>query len=111
VTFKVCEECGGHATALQGSSERPVCMECIDHEGPLHRYVCSIAGCGNQPIFLAVVENDTSSSVLVCERHFPDIKDRVRSYLDLPPWLTNGNDFHLGDGGVVFEFEVGAPKG
>ena len=110
MTFKECLECGGHATAIQGGGGNHVCMDCIDHEGPDHRYVCSVSDCGNQPVFLAVVENDVSSSVLVCERHFSEVKDRIRSYLDLPPWLTNGNDFHLGDGGVVFEFEMGSPQ-
>jgi hypothetical protein len=107
VTFKVCLECGGHATVLQGGGGKQVCMDCIDHQGPPHRYVCSIEGCGNQPIYLAVMAEEGSPSVLVCERHFPDVMDRIRSYLDLPPWLTNGNNFHLGDGGVVFEFDVG----
>jgi hypothetical protein len=83
-------------------------MDCLDHEGPPHRFVCSIPDCGNQPIFLAVVENDVAASVLICERHFRDVEPKVTSYLEVPGWLTNGNDFHLGDTGVVFEFEMGA---
>jgi hypothetical protein len=93
--------------ALQGGVDRPVCMDCIEEDGPPHRYICSFAGCGNLPIYLAVVENDVTSSVLVCERHFPKMKDDLTSYLQVPAWLTNGNDFHLGEGGVVFEFEMG----
>ena len=110
VRFRECKRCGGHAVAVQGPRSRPVCMDCIDQEGPLHEYVCSITGCGNQPIFLAVVETDGFASVLVCERHFKDIKDVVRSYLEVPPWLTDGNAFLAGDGGVVFQFEMG-PNG
>jgi hypothetical protein len=86
-------------------------MDCIDHEQPSHQYVCSVAGCGNQPIYLVVLENHETASALMCGRHFPAMKDRIVSYLDLPPWLTNGNDFHLGEGGVVFEFEVNSSNG
>ena len=86
-------------------------MDCIDQDGSPHRYVCSIEGCGNQPVILAVVENDEPTSVLVCERHFPDIKASVTSYLEVPAWLTGGNGFLAGDGGVVFNFEVGPGDG
>jgi hypothetical protein len=86
-------------------------MDCIDQEGPHHEYICSISGCGNQPVILAVVENpDSDASVLVCERHFRDIKGSVRSFLEVPSWLTDGNAFLAGDGGVVFQFEMG-PNG
>ncbi len=111
MSFRECKRCGGNAVAVQGPSTRPVCMDCIDHDGPPHEYVCSIKGCGNQPIFLAVVENDSPSSVLVCERHFKDIKGSITSYLEVPPWLTKGNGFLAGDGGVVFSFEIGPDGG
>lgn len=111
MTFLECDECGGHATALQGIEERPVCMDCLDDNGPVRRYVCSIEGCGNQPIFLVIVGNDTTSSVLVCEKHFRKVKDVITSYLEVPAWLTNSNDFLAGEGGVVFEFEMGPGGG
>jgi hypothetical protein len=82
-------------------------MDCIDQDGPRHEYVCSVAGCGNQPLFLAVVDRDGPASLIVCEKHFPEIKDMVTSFLELPAWLTDGNGFLAGDGGVVFNFEVG----
>jgi hypothetical protein len=82
-------------------------MDCIDEEGPRHEYVCSVAGCGNQPLILAVVDRDGPASLIVCEKHFPHIKDEVTSFLELPAWLTDGNGFLAGDGGVVFSFEVG----
>ncbi|UCC92711.1 MAG: hypothetical protein JSW25_08615 [Thermoplasmata archaeon] len=109
--FHECERCGGHALALQGIYDRHVCIDCIEEDGPAHRFICSIVGCRNQPIFLAVVESDKTASVLVCERHFRDVERKVTSYLQVPSWLTNGNDFHLGDTGVVFEFEVGPDNG
>jgi hypothetical protein len=82
-------------------------MDCIDHDGPPHEYICSVTGCGNQPVILAVVEDGEPASVLVCERHFNDIRSSVMSYLEVPPWLTDGNAFLAGDGGVVFQFEMG----
>jgi hypothetical protein len=55
---------------------------------------------------LAVVEDGGDASLMVCERHFSKIRDSVSSYLEIPPWLTDGNGFLAGDGGVVFQFEV-----
>jgi hypothetical protein len=95
--------------ALQGHGEegRPRCLNCLEDGGPPRLYVCSIKDCENQPIYLAVVENDVTSSVLVCERHFDSVRSEITSFLEVPPWLTNGNDFVADEGGVVFEFEVG----
>ena len=109
--FRECKRCGGHAVAVQGPSTGPVCMGCIDQEGPPHEYICSIRGCGNQPVILAVLKGDERATVLVCERHFNEVRDSVTSYLEVPPWLTEGEGFLAGDGGVVFQFEVGPGEG
>ena len=110
IRFRECKRCGGHAVAVQGPNSRPVCMDCIDQEGPPLEYICSIAGCGNQPVVFAVLEDEETASVLVCERHFKDIKGSVISYMELPAWLTDGNAFLTGDGDMVFHFDMG-PNG
>jgi hypothetical protein len=82
-------------------------MDCIDPEGPSHEYVCSIAGCGDQPVILAVLDNEGAGSALVCKGHFSDIKGSVISYMELPQWLTEGKAFLTGEGDVVFHFDIG----
>jgi hypothetical protein len=59
---------------------------------------------------MAVVRNEETSSVLVCARHFEAIRDSVRSYLEVPTWLMEGNGLLGGDGGVVYQFDLG-PNG
>lgn len=105
-----CKQCGGHAVALKGSASRSVCMDCIDRESPPVEYICSIAGCGQQPKILAVLEDKGSACVLVCKGHFKDIKGSVISYMELPDWLTDGSALLSGKGDVVFHFDLG-PNG
>ena len=84
-----------------------MCMDCIDPEGPSVEYICSVAGCGNQPVILAVLDGEETASVLLCGVHFKEIKDRVISHVELPPWLTEGSAYMVGEGDVVFHFDLG----
>lgn len=111
MTYLRCDGCGGFALALtrDGARERPVCMGCLDSkepEGATRRYVCSIVGCENQPAFLGTMDDEGQGSLLVCERHFNDVKGSLRSYLEVPRWLTNESDFDIDEGGIVFEFDI-----
>jgi hypothetical protein len=85
-------------------------MGCIDPEGPPVEYICSVSGCGNQPVFLAVLDNGEAASVLVCGVHFKEVEGSVLSYTELPAWLTNGSAFLTGNGDVVFDIDLG-PEG
>ncbi len=87
-----------------------MCMDCIDPEGPPVEYICSVAGCGNQPVILAVTNDLGTASVLVCGAHFKEIEDRVISHVELPTWLTEGSAYMVGEGDVVFQFDLG-PEG
>jgi hypothetical protein len=82
-------------------------MDCIGSDGPSPEYICSIAGCGNQPVILAVLDNDGNDSVLVCKDHFKEINGSIISYVELPAWLTDGKAFLTGDGDLVFHFDMG----
>jgi hypothetical protein len=93
--------------AIQGSASRPVCIECIDEEGPKVEYICSAIGCGKQPRILAVMEGEGTVSVLVCVGHFTEIRGSVISYIELPEWLTDGNTLLSGNGDVVFDIDLG----
>ena len=111
VTFLKCGDCGDFALALvsDGPWERPVCMSCLergDREGADRRYVCSRTGCGNQPVYLASVEEGEGGSLLLCEKHFREVSNSIRSYLEVPRWLTNDRDFVIDAEGVVFEFDL-----
>ena len=107
--FLECETCGGHAVALRGVMGRPACIDCLEREGPRHRYVCSVAGCRNRPGYLSIVENDEPSTVLVCRKHFEELGDLLVSYMPVPSWLSDDDDIHLDRDGVVFEFETEPP--
>ena len=96
--------------AIQGSASRPICIDCIDQEGPPVKYICSFVGCDKQPKKLAVLEDKGSTSMLVCEGHLKEIKDSLISYLDLPEWLTDGSALLSGNGDVVLHFDLG-PEG
>jgi hypothetical protein len=85
-------------------------MDCIDPEGPPVEYICSVSGCGNQPVFLAVMEEEETVTVLVCGRHFKEIKGSVITYTELPTWLTNGSAYLTSNGDVVYHFDLG-PEG
>ena len=108
--FRRCKRCNGHAVALQGSASRPICLDCIDQEGPPVEYICSVAGCGKKPRILAVLKDEWSASVLVCKGHFRNIRASVISYIELPEWLTEGSAMLSGEGDVVFDIELG-PEG
>ena len=105
--MRQCKRCGGNAVALQGPGGGPLCMGCIDRDGPHVEYICSIPGCGNQPVILAVV-ND-SGSAMVCGAHFKDIRDSVVSYLVVPPWLTEGKTYLTEDGDLELQIDL-APE-
>ncbi len=105
--FRRCKRCGGHAAAIQGSASRPICIDCIDQEGPPVEYICSIAGCGNQPVILAVLDDEGAPTVLMCGSHLKTLEGSVRSYMELPPWLTERNAYITGDGDVVFQIDLG----
>jgi hypothetical protein len=82
-------------------------MDCIDPEGPPVEYICSVAGCGNQPVFLTVLDDVEVVSVLVCGVHFKAFEDSVVSSMELPTWLTNGSAYLTGNGDVVYHIDLG----
>ncbi len=93
--------------AVQGHGVRPVCMDCVDQEGPSVEYICSAVGCDRQPRILADLKDMGSTSVLVCAGHFKEIRDSVISYVELPEWLTDGSALLTGEGDVVYHFDLG----
>jgi hypothetical protein len=100
-----CVHCGNHALALNGAGGMPVCILCLDRNDPYHRYICSIDGCPNMPIYLAVMEGRDTSSLLLCERHYNRVRGFLASFLEVPPWLLEVDDLHTDDEVVVFDFE------
>ena len=114
--YRTCTNCGDHATTLLGSGrgKRSLCLGCLevvaDRDGE-REYVCSAEGCWNQPTYLVVLDNERRSSVLACDKHFGRLKDDMVSYLEIPRWLTDGEDIHANDRGVVIEIEVGPENG
>ena len=85
-------------------------MDCIDPEGPPVEYICSVVGCDNQPVILAVVDDPETASVLVCGVHFKELEDRVISHVELPVWLTEGRAYMVGGGDVVFNIDLGPDR-
>ncbi len=114
--YRTCTNCGDHAMTLQGSgtAKRSLCLGCLevvaDRDGE-REYVCSAEGCPNQPTYLVVVDNDRRSSVLACDKHFRRVRDEMVSYLEIPRWLTDGENIHANDRGVVIEIQVGSDNG
>lgn len=97
-----------------GRGKRSLCLGCLeivaDADG--HReYVCSADGCWNQPTYLVVMDNETRSSVLACDKHFSRVRRDMVSYLEIPRWLTDGEDIHANDRGVIIEINVGSDEG
>lgn len=104
--MRQCKRCGGNAIALQVPKIGPFCMDCIDRDGPDAEYICSVAGCGDRPTILAILNGD-GTAVLLCERHFKENGRSVSSFMDLPPWLSEGIPFMNGDGEVVVQIDLG----
>lgn len=73
----------------------------------LDRYICSVFGCSNPPDLLVAVEDRGWRTLLVCEQHFKRIRSEVRSYMELPRWLTTDEDIDIDEDWVTFEVEFG----
>jgi hypothetical protein len=92
--------------ALQGVEGQPVCMVCLDKEDPYHHFVCSVDGCGGTPFYMAVMERGDNSSTLLCLRHLEEAEDTVMSFMGVPSWLTELDNFHMNDVDLELELEV-----
>jgi hypothetical protein len=73
-------------------------------------YICSVAGCGNKPRVFAVMNDELTTSVLVCDAHFKEIMEMTTSHMELPAWLVNGSAYLAGNGDVLLRFDLG-PEG
>ncbi|MCK4969986.1 MAG: hypothetical protein KAS77_05645 [Thermoplasmata archaeon] len=114
--YRTCINCGDHATTLlrSGKDKRSLCLRCLEEvtDRDVEReYVCSVEGCWNQPTYLVVVDNEKNSSILACDKHFRRVRDEIVSYLEIPRWLTDGEDIHANDRGVIIEIQVGSDNG
>ena len=82
------------------------CLDRDDRRASERRYVCSRIGCGNHPVYLASMGEEEGGSVLLCEKHFAEVSGSIRSYLEVPRWLTNDREFAIDSEGIVFEFDL-----
>jgi len=108
--YRSCADCGDYAVihAEEGPEGRLLCLECLDkREGrrSADAYICSVESCGNAPDFMVSIEDERWRTLLVCEQHFRRIRPGIRAYMDLPRWLTNGEDVAIDEDGVTIEME------
>jgi hypothetical protein len=61
----------------------------------------------NRPLFMAILKEGDTSSVMLCGRHFAEVMDSILSYLEVPSWLVNADQIRLDGDSVVFELEPG----
>jgi hypothetical protein len=92
--------------ALQGIEGQPVCMVCLDKDDPYHHFVCSVDGCGGTPYYMVVMERGDNSPALLCQKHFEELDDEIMSYLGVPSWLTELDNFHNEDHDLRLDLEV-----
>ena len=113
--LRTCTDCGDYAVIITkgGQEKRLLCLDCLEKGGEgflLERYICSVRECNNSPDYIVSIDDDRWRSFLVCERHFKKAGSRIKGYLSLPGWLTNGDDILLSKDGVTFEMDFSAGK-